>query len=100
MDKTEVIEKLKRYKSLVEKHFDLYKMMLYGSYAGGAQTEESDIDVALILNNVEGNYFDYVPKLWKLRRAIDTKIEPVIFKYGKDDPSGFYEEIMKKGIEI
>ena len=100
MDKTEVIEKLRKYKSLVEKHFDLNKMMLYGSYAGGDQTEESDIDVALIIKDLEGNYFDYVPKIWRLRREIDTKIEPIVFKYGKDDPSGLYEEILKTGIEI
>jgi predicted nucleotidyltransferase len=100
MDKSEVIKKLIQYKSLVAEHFDINKMLLYGSYSINKQTEDSDIDVAIVVNSLNGDYFEYTPKLWKLRRKIDHRIEPIIFKKGADDPSGFYNEILKTGIEI
>src|ERR1035438_9358680 len=100
MDKAEVIEKLKAYKHLLAKHFDLDKVILFGSYAKGNQREHSDIDVAVIVNKVEGDYFTYTPILWKLRRDIDVLIEPILFEKDQDDPSRFLETILKEGIEI
>jgi len=88
-----------RYKDLLSKHFDLYKVFLYGSFAKGNPHEDSDIDVAIIVNKIEGDFFYYAPIPWRLRREIDNRIEPVLLEKGKD-PSGFLEEIMKTGIEI
>ena len=99
MDQREVIEKLIRYRHLLSKHFDLDKVILFGSYAKGLQHIDSDIDVAIVVKQVEGDYFKYTPLLWKLRREIDDRIEPVLFETGKDK-SGFLQSIVKEGIEI
>lgn len=99
MYKSEVIEKLIKYRQLLSTHFDLNKIILFGSYSKGNQRIDSDIDVAIIVNKLEGDYFTYTPLLWKLRRQIDERIEPIIFVKGKD-PNGFLKEIMKTGIEI
>jgi predicted nucleotidyltransferase len=99
MDKTEVINKLIDYKLLLAKYFDLEKMVLFGSYASGTNREGSDIDVAIIVKTLNNDYFKDTPLLWKLRRQIDNRIEPVLFEEGKDD-SGFLSEIIKTGIEI
>ena len=51
-------------------------MYLYGSYAKGQAREWSDIDVAVIspvLGNVLG---DEQFQLWRLRRDVDSRIEP------------------------
>ncbi len=99
MDKTEVIKKLKKYKKLLSKNMLFDQMVLYGSYATGNNTEDSDIDVAIIVDKIEGDYFSTRPLLWKLRREIDDRIEPVILDKNHDE-SGFLKEILKNGIQI
>jgi len=99
MDKIEAISKLARYKVLVSKHFDIENMILFGSYARGNQSEDSDIDVAVVVNSTELDYFTYAPLLWKLRREIDDRIEPILIEKSKDE-SGFLEEIMRTGVVI
>lgn len=99
MDKDEVIKKVSQYKKLLQNHFDVQKVYLYGSYVFGTNQKDSDIDVAIILNKMEEDYFTITPLFWKLRRQIDDRIEPILIE--KDnDKSGFLEEIEKKGIEI
>ncbi len=99
MDKSEIINKIKRYRLLLDEHFDIESVYLFGSYAKDTFNEDSDIDVAIIVNNLEGDYFLTIPKLWKLRRQIDDRIEPLLFEKNHDR-SGFLSEIKKTGIEI
>jgi predicted nucleotidyltransferase len=99
MDKNEVIAKLKQYRLLLEDHFQIEKVYLFGSYAKNSYRTDSDIDVAIIVNKIEGDYFITNPILWKLRRQIDDRIEPILLETGKDE-SGFLKEIQKYGIEI
>jgi len=99
MDKKDAILKLRQYKDLLLEHFDVDKVVLYGSYAMGKQREDSDIDVAVIVNSVDSDFFYYAPLLWKLRQQVDNRIEPVLLIKGKDK-SGFIQEILKTGILI
>ena len=99
MDKSEVISILSRYKVLVSKHFDFENMILFGSYAKGNQKEESDIDVAIVVNSMKLDFFTYAPLLWKLRREVDDRIEPILIEKNKDE-SGFLKEILKTGLII
>jgi predicted nucleotidyltransferase len=99
MDKTEAIIKVREFKRLIENHFDISQIFLFGSYALGTSREHSDIDVAVLVDSIKGDYFETVPLLWKLGREVDTRIEPVLFEKG-NDPSGFLEEVKRTGIEI
>ena len=99
MDKSEVISIVSKYKILVSKHFDIENMILFGSYANGNQKEESDIDVAIVVDSITQDFFSYAPLLWKLRREIDDRIEPILIEKNKDD-SGFLKEILKTGLII
>lgn len=99
MDKSEVISIVSQYKVLVTKHFDVESIILFGSYAKGNQNEDSDIDVAIVVNSIDGDFFTYAPLLWKLRREIDDRIEPVLIEKNRDE-SGFLEEILKTGLII
>lgn len=99
MDNREILDKLLAYKQLVSKHFELDKMVLYGSYAKGTERVESDIDVAIIVNSVKGDFFTYAPLLWKLRRGIDDRIEPILIEKNKDE-SGFLNEVLRTGVVI
>ena len=99
MDKSEVISIVSKYKVLVSKHFDIENIILFGSYANGNQKEDSDIDVAVVVNSMDLDFFTYAPLLWKLRREIDDRIEPILIEKNKDE-SGFLKEILKTGLII
>ncbi len=99
MDQTAVINLLREYKVLLSRYYKLHSVYLFGSYARGTNREDSDIDVAVVVDKLEGDYLSYAPLLWKLRRQIDNRIEPVLFETDKD-PAGFLEEIKRTGIEI
>ena len=96
MDKAEVILKLKRYKTLLLKEMVFEKMILFGSYAKENQREDSDVDVAIIVDKIHGDYFSTIPLLWRVRREVDDRIEPVILERSNDQ-SGFLKEIKKMG---
>ena len=99
MDKAEAINKIRQYRLLLKEYFDVDKVYLFGSYANDTNRVDSDIDVAIVVNSIKGDYFSTTPLIWKLRRQIDDRIEPILIE--KDnDTSGFLEEIQNSGIEI
>ena len=99
MDNREIIEKLTNYKLLVSKHFDIDELVLYGSYAKGTQNADSDIDVAVVVNSIDQDFFTYAPLLWKLKREIDDRIEPILIEKNSDE-SGFLKEVLETGLII
>ncbi|NPA37535.1 MAG: nucleotidyltransferase domain-containing protein [Chlorobi bacterium] len=100
MDQKEVVEKVRLYKKLIEQHFpggvDVY---LFGSYAKNTFSEDSDIDVAIVVDKIEGDFFKINPLLWKFRRRIDDRIEPILIEKEHDDGS-FLDEIIRMGIAV
>ena len=99
MDKREVINKVEAYKHLLKEHIHFENMYLFGSYAKDTNREDSDIDVAIIVDHVDGDYFSVNPLLWKLRRQIDDRIEPILIEKDFDD-ADFISEIQNNGIKI
>jgi len=99
MDKEQAIELGKKYKVLVNEYFDVKDAILYGSYSNGTQKEDSDIDIAIVVGDISGNYFDSVPLLWKIKRQVSNYIEPILICENKDK-SGFLKEIRKEGIVL
>ena len=99
MDKREAIELVKKYKELVSKHLHIKSVYLFGSYSKGGYTEESDIDVAVIVSKEqEETWWEDSSLLWKLTWNVDTTIEPVLMYEGSDSP--LYYDVLKTGIEI
>jgi predicted nucleotidyltransferase len=99
MDKKEALEKVRAYKTLLKDYFPVESVYLFGSYTKNTQHEDSDIDVAIVVNHIDADFFSVNPLLWKLRRQIDHRIEPILIE--KDyDPADFLSEIKKNGIEI
>ena len=75
------------------------EMILFGSYAKGNAREDSDVDVAIVVKTLTGDYFSTRPLLWRIRREVDDRIEPVLIEKTHDE-SGFLSEIMKTGVAI
>jgi len=96
MDKKEVLERLKSFSEIVIEKYNPVKIVLFGSYARGTYNEASDIDVAVIVDKIEGSFLDKEAGLYKIRRNIDENIEPVLFESGVDK-SGFLDDILNYG---
>ena len=103
MDKAEdVINKAKKYSELVKASnlpIQIDKTYLFGSFAKGTPHKDSDIDIAFVVSNWNGGYFDTIVPIWKLRRNIDLRIEPHIID-PEEDYAYFLREIQRTGIEI
>jgi predicted nucleotidyltransferase len=97
LDKTTASEYATAYAQLVKKEFNPRLIMLYGSFAKGNWNENSDIDIAVIVDNINENFLDISKKLNKLTRSIDNRIEPVLLQLS-DDKSGFLTSILNTGI--
>jgi predicted nucleotidyltransferase len=71
-------------------------VVLYGSFSRGTQHEGSDIDVAVVVDEIQGDLIDRETELYRIRRGIDDRIEPVLVQRNPD-PSGFVEHILANG---
>ena len=97
MDKKEIIKKIKKYAELVKRTIPVKMVILFGSYSRDSAREDSDIDVAVVVEDFHGDFLDSRVKLYQLRREIDCRIEPVLIEQDKKDPSGFLSEILNTG---
>jgi predicted nucleotidyltransferase len=104
MDKREsIIDKVKIYSDLVNSSspIKIDQCWLFGSYAKEMSRKHSDIDVALVVENIGDDYdfFETEPLFWKLTRQVDDRIEPVLISRDTDY-AGFLDEIQRTGIRI
>lgn len=93
MDKVQAIKLAQRYKTAVAERLPLKALYLYGSYSKGTYTADSDIDIAIVVENLNDDYFADTPLLWKLKRKISNLIEPVLLTEDKSNP--LYTDILK-----
>lgn len=97
MDQSEAFKIAKEYaKIVIENVNSVNKIVLYGSCAKGTMHEDSDIDVAVIVDSIKGNYLDARVKLFRLKRDLDDRIEPILL-INKDDPSDFLPHVLSTG---
>ncbi len=100
MDKSNVIRIARKFAKAVKTKYDYKRIILFGSYAKGNNKIESDIDIAVIFKDYDDSV-DMQLELMRLRRKVDTRIEPHPFKeidFNYSDPLA--SEIMKNGYEI
>lgn len=98
MDKEQAIRLARRYKALVAEFLPVKAFYLYGSYSKGNYNADSDIDIAVIVEHLDNDYFADTPMLWRLRRRVSTLIEPVLLAEDLTNP--LYADIVKTGILI
>ena len=98
MDKKQAIAIAKKYKELVAEKLPVKAIYLYGSSSKGNYREDSDIDIAVVVDQLSDNYFDDTPLLWKLRRKLSTLIEPILLVEDMNNP--LYRDITQTGILI
>jgi predicted nucleotidyltransferase len=86
MDKNEALKISKGYlKKIKDSNISFFEAWLFGSFAKGKQNENSDIDLAIILDG-EDKSFDTEVQLMVLRDGKETLIEPHAFTKIEFDP--------------
>jgi len=95
---------LSEYYESVKGQFPLRKMLLFGSHAKGLANEDSDIDIAVIVDRIPGmNRIEITTRLFLLAAKLNTDIEPkCIFwdEYLNPEPATILSEILRTAKEI
>ena len=103
MDKTEnIISIARKYVELVKGSnlpIQIDKAYLFGSFTKGSSNKDSDIDIAFVVSNWEGGYFDTIVPIWGLCKKVDLRIEPHIID-PNEDYAYFLLEVQRTGIEL
>jgi len=91
MTKDEILNKLSKNKSYIEQNFEVHKIGLFGSYAKGKQTEDSDIDIYVEFKH---KTFDNLAGLWNyLEELYHKKID--LFHKHKNNNNVIISNIQK-----
>lgn len=98
----EIIDIINKYIEIVNKNYDVIAIILFGSYAKGTQREDSDIDIAIITDDIKTDKFDEEVNLMQLRNNIDYRIEPHIISIAdyENDETPFVVEVKNTGIKV
>lgn len=100
MDKRTAIKTANLYLDVIRGKYSFSKAYLFGSHSRGVSHKDSDIDIAIIFSRLE-DYFELQLELMRLRRNIDTRIEPHPIDENDFNPGNpLAAEILKYGIEL
>ncbi|MBO5348345.1 MAG: nucleotidyltransferase domain-containing protein [Clostridia bacterium] len=96
----DIVEIIKKYINEISKKFEVKSVYLFGSYAKGTNHNDSDIDIAVILESEEDT-IDLMVELMMLTQNIDLRIEPHPIK-NEDFEEGnpFIDEIKNTGLKV
>lgn len=96
MAQTEIRLVVERFGQRIRSIVSPRMIVLFGSHARNAASPASDIDIAIVVDRVVGDYLDTRIALYKARREIDIRIEPLLIE-SERDAGGFLESILAQG---
>ena len=98
----EIADIVDKYIAIVKENYDVVAIILFGSYAKGTENADSDIDIAVITDDIKTDKFDEEVNLTLLRREIDSRIEPHIINVEdyENDENPFVVEVKNTGIKV
>jgi len=96
LDKSQVREIAAKYAEEVRNLLDPKSVILFGSYVNGDPHEYSDIDIAVVVSDFQGDWLDTAASLWGLTRRVNENIEPHLVDE-MQDRSGFLKHVKKTG---
>jgi predicted nucleotidyltransferase len=96
MDKKTIEQSIDEYVERVLSFLSPSEILLYGSQARGTASPDSDIDIAIVFDEFQGNTIETEIELFKLCFDVDTRIEPIILEE-IHDPSGFLRQVRSTG---
>lgn len=95
-------ENVLKYVEIICKFYKVEAIILFGSYAKGTEREDSDIDIAIVIDEFKDNIIDEEVELMKFRKGIDYRIEPHIIRIDdyKKVSNPFVKEVIDTGIKV
>lgn len=99
LTRDEALQLVRDYKRVITPRFATEpKVYMYGSYAKGYANPWSDIDVAVIVPKIEGDWLTLSAELCHDMRKVSVLIEPVLME--QDEPSPLYRDVMRTGVAV
>ena len=98
MERESALIKVRSYKEAIRPLLSDAKVYLYGSCSRNEAHKDSDIDVAVIVPKLQGDWLDTNSFLWLATLEVDTSIEPVLIE--ECNPSPLYENVLRNGIAV
>ena len=97
-----IMEIVQKYVKKICENYNVYAIILFGSYAKGNEHKDSDIDIAIVTDDIKSDIFDEEVELMKLRKGIDYRLEPHIIRIEdyKNAETPFIQEIIDTGIKV
>jgi predicted nucleotidyltransferase len=100
-----VTQSVTQYANEVRRVMPVDKVMLFGSYAKGTATPQSDVDICFFLDSYEGKRrMDIMKELFGLTKGYGRKgifFEPLVFETSElENDNPFVKEILRTGREI
>jgi len=97
-----IMEIIQKYVEKICENYNVEAIILFGSYAKGTEHEDSDIDIAIITDDIKNDIFDEEINLMGLRKGIDYRLEPHIIKIEdyKNAETPFIQEVIDTGIKV
>ena len=96
MDKDYVVSCVRLLAEKARQTLDVRQVILFGSYAKGIATAESDIDIAVVTDSPVADWLEASAELYRISGNIDLALEPHLMD-SQNDRSGFLEEIRSTG---
>ena len=96
LDKSKVREIATNYTQAVRQNYNPKQVILFGSYVNGTPHADSDIDIAVIFDHVEGDFLEQWGRLIRLCEGISYDIEAHMLDE-TCNRSGFLDHIRNTG---
>lgn len=99
----EIMEIVKKYAQVILANYKVKAIILFGSYAKGTNHKDSDIDIAIVTDDLKcSDKFDEEVYLMSLRRNIDYRIEPHLIEIDDFDnvETPLVQEVINTGIKV
>ena len=89
---------VRRFAISIKAEYNPQEVYVFGSFAKGNANSDSDIDVAVIVEKIQGDYWEKWSDLFGYSWQIDDKIEPHLLLAGNDNM--LLDEIYATGEKI
>lgn len=98
MDREHALNLARSYKEAILPLLSNAKVYLYGSCSRNEAHNDSDIDVAVVIPKLKGDWLDTTSSLWLATIDIDTSIEPILLE--ECNPSPLFDDVVRNGIVV
>jgi predicted nucleotidyltransferase len=103
---SDVMERIKAISERLKKEYKAQKVILYGSYAKGEATEDSDVDI-FIIAPAEERFFDRMARVLEIVRDLydGLALSPIVLRQEEVAErlrvgDQFVQEILESGVEL